>query len=549
MTEQQALAYDGVAGQPYDPCYHQACDDITNISTTALRPERRRRRLRGADDRAGRRRSGPGSWSGRPGGPVGPRVGTRVGPGRVGTARVGRAHGGTARLGPATAGRAGRDPRREVRGGVTGVAGTPPRWVRITAGSHPGGAQEPLGGHVRCADRVGQLHRPTHPTGHLEEMTMPSSNPAFSRGFPGAANGQGAQATAWGQQSQQQWGAPAPYTQQSPYAATGAQYLTMDDVVTKTGLTFLVTVLTAAVTWVMVPQDVAFGRGAPAGPGRLRARHGHHVQADRQPGGHAGLRRHPGRVPRCHQRGLQPVYPGIVAQAVIGTLGVFAGMLVVYKTGAIRVTPKLTRWIVGAMFGVLALMLVNLVASLFGFNTGLRDGGPLAIVFSLVVIGVAAFSLLLDFDMADEAIRRGAPPKTAGTSPSACSSPCLAVPGDPASAQLLPRVAATPARTHRGPVPARGPGLGRSRPPPPGSRAARPDCAVAVADTEGHAGSGDRNCTVGGPRPGLAGRTARCGRPTSRGAVHRCARPPRGAHATRRSRAQRGPQASVDGQR
>ncbi|MFL6096177.1 MAG: Bax inhibitor-1/YccA family protein, partial [Blastococcus sp.] len=44
---------------------------------------------------------------------------------------------------------------------------------------------------------------------------------------------------------------------------------------------------------------------------------------------------------------------------------------------------------------------------------GLRDGGPLAIVFSLVVIGVAAFSLLLDFDVADEAIRRGAPAKFA----------------------------------------------------------------------------------------------------------------------------------------
>jgi uncharacterized YccA/Bax inhibitor family protein len=102
-------------------------------------------------------------------------------------------------------------------------------------------------------------------------------------------------------------------------------------------------------------------------------------------------------------------------QAVIGTFGVFAGMLVVYKTGAIRVTPKLTRWIVGAMFGVLALLLVNLVVGLFvgGDALGLRDGGPIAILFSVVVIGVAAFSLLLDFDMADEAIRRGAPAKFA----------------------------------------------------------------------------------------------------------------------------------------
>jgi uncharacterized YccA/Bax inhibitor family protein len=68
----------------------------------------------------------------------------------------------------------------------------------------------------------------------------------------------------------------------------------------------------------------------------------------------------------------------------------------------------------GALIGVLVLMVANGVAYLFTPNgLGLRDGGSLAIVFSLVVIGVAAFSLLLDFDMADQAIRRGAPAKFA----------------------------------------------------------------------------------------------------------------------------------------
>jgi uncharacterized YccA/Bax inhibitor family protein len=105
---------------------------------------------------------------------------------------------------------------------------------------------------------------------------------------------------------------------------------------------------------------------------------------------------------------------GIVMQAVIGTFGVFAGMLVVYKTGAIRVTPKFTRWLLGAMIGVLVLMVANWVAFLFTpGGLGLREGGTVGIIFSLVVIGVAAFSLLLDFDMADEAIRRGAPAKFA----------------------------------------------------------------------------------------------------------------------------------------
>jgi uncharacterized YccA/Bax inhibitor family protein len=106
-------------------------------------------------------------------------------------------------------------------------------------------------------------------------------------------------------------------------------------------------------------------------------------------------------------------YSGIAVQAVIGTAGVFLGMLVIYKTGAVRVTPKLTKWIMGALIGVVVLMLANFIGNLFGFDMGLRSGGPIAIIFSLVVIGVAAFSLLLDFDQADQAIRGGVPAKYA----------------------------------------------------------------------------------------------------------------------------------------
>jgi uncharacterized YccA/Bax inhibitor family protein len=106
--------------------------------------------------------------------------------------------------------------------------------------------------------------------------------------------------------------------------------------------------------------------------------------------------------------------PEIIIQAILGTVLVFGGMLVVYKTGAVKVTPRFTKWLIGAMIGVVGLMLVNLVASFFmPGGLGLRDGGTLAIVFSLVCIGIAAFSFLLDFDAADEAIRAGAPEKTA----------------------------------------------------------------------------------------------------------------------------------------
>jgi len=107
-------------------------------------------------------------------------------------------------------------------------------------------------------------------------------------------------------------------------------------------------------------------------------------------------------------------FQGIGFQAIVGTAGVFVGMLIVYKTGAVKVTPKFTKWLMGASIGVLILMVVNLLAGFFTEGgLGLRDGSPLAYLFSIVCIGVAAFSLMLDFDMADRAVKEGAPAKFA----------------------------------------------------------------------------------------------------------------------------------------
>jgi uncharacterized YccA/Bax inhibitor family protein len=107
-------------------------------------------------------------------------------------------------------------------------------------------------------------------------------------------------------------------------------------------------------------------------------------------------------------RAFNDAWHGIVIQAVTGTVCVAAGMLFVYKTGAIRVTPRFTRMVVGGLWGVLGLMLVNGIAYLVHpGGLGLRTGGPLAIVFSLVVIALAASSLLVDFDMIEKGIRAG----------------------------------------------------------------------------------------------------------------------------------------------
>jgi uncharacterized YccA/Bax inhibitor family protein len=243
-------------------------------------------------------------------------------------------------------------------------------------------------------------------------MTMPSSNPAFSR-LGNAGNGQ--QYSGWG--AQPQYGAPAqhdPYAAPSPYAATTTRYMTMDDVVTKTGITFLVTVLAAAAVWAL-PGSTGWGLALPAILIALVLGLVISFKQIANPAATLSYAALYGVALGAFSEAFNMLYEGIVVQALIGTFGVFAGMLVVYKTGAIRVTPKLTRWVLAAGIGALVLMVVNLLAAWIGGGDGLglRSGGPLAIVFSLAVIGIAAFFLLLDFDMADEAIRRGAPAKFA----------------------------------------------------------------------------------------------------------------------------------------
>jgi uncharacterized YccA/Bax inhibitor family protein len=112
-------------------------------------------------------------------------------------------------------------------------------------------------------------------------------------------------------------------------------------------------------------------------------------------------------------------YHGIVIQAVVGTIGVFVGMAVLYRMRVLRATPKFTKFVVGALIGVVALSLINWVVAMFGGSLGLIDynvDGPkrwLPIVFSLVCIGVGALTFILDFDMVEQGVRHGLPEKYA----------------------------------------------------------------------------------------------------------------------------------------
>ncbi len=103
-------------------------------------------------------------------------------------------------------------------------------------------------------------------------------------------------------------------------------------------------------------------------------------------------------------------FEGIVLQAVLATGAVFVVMLTLFVTRTIKVTQRMRSWVIGATIGVALFYLVSIVLSFF--NVGIPfvwDTGPIGIIFSLVVIGVAAFNLLLDFDLIERGTAAGMP--------------------------------------------------------------------------------------------------------------------------------------------
>jgi uncharacterized YccA/Bax inhibitor family protein len=109
---------------------------------------------------------------------------------------------------------------------------------------------------------------------------------------------------------------------------------------------------------------------------------------------------------------FEALYDGVVTTAVVATMATFAGMFIGWKAGFIKVTSK-SRRIFGMMaMGYLIFLLVNVAASFMGFGGGWGIyGGPLGILVSLFGVGMASYSLAVDFDSIDRAVAGGAPEK------------------------------------------------------------------------------------------------------------------------------------------
>jgi len=263
---------------------------------------------------------------------------------------------------------------------------------------------------------------------------MRSSNPVFSRrgfsrdngyaGFNAApqAGGPavGTQANPYAQQGGNPY-AQNPYAQQDlqygapPQAPVSTGRMTMDDVVMRTATTLGVLIVTAALSWALLPVDDAninrsYGIGIGAA---LVAMVLGLVQSFKR-------KASPGLI--LTYAALEGVFLGVVSnivdnriasgaamQAVIGTMAVFAAVLVAYKAGWIRVNRRFYGFVMAAALGFVLLMAVNLLFAVFGGGDGLgfRSGG-LGIMFGIIGVLLGACFLALDFKQIEDGIAYGA---------------------------------------------------------------------------------------------------------------------------------------------
>lgn len=240
---------------------------------------------------------------------------------------------------------------------------------------------------------------------------MQSRNPVFSNtaGFR-----QGGPA-AYGTPQQPTWGTPPPgapvgygYEPPSaPFAGHGA--MTIDDVITKTAAVFAVLLVTAAATWLTF-SPATLGLLLVAVVVALVLGIVNSVKRVPSPALVLAYGAAEGVVIGGISYVFELSYPGIVVQAVVGTLAAFAAMLGLFATGVLRATPRFQRMMMVGLLGYALFGLVHFVGTMFGLWSSIfANGSLLGLAVSVFAVGLASLSLVLDFDDIERGVRNGVP--------------------------------------------------------------------------------------------------------------------------------------------
>ncbi|MGB4135702.1 MAG: Bax inhibitor-1/YccA family protein [Microbacterium sp.] len=115
---------------------------------------------------------------------------------------------------------------------------------------------------------------------------------------------------------------------------------------------------------------------------------------------------------------FEVMYPGVVMQATLATVAVVGVTLALFASGKIRASKKMTKIVMIAMIGYLVFSVLNLIlmwtgvnSNAFGLFSAKIGGIPLGLIIGVLVVFMAAYSLVLDFDRIQQGVRNGAPRK------------------------------------------------------------------------------------------------------------------------------------------
>jgi len=115
---------------------------------------------------------------------------------------------------------------------------------------------------------------------------------------------------------------------------------------------------------------------------------------------------------------FEGMWPGIVMQATLATVAVVAVTLALFASGKIRASKKMTKIVMIAMLGYLVFSVLNLIlmwtgvlpaGQAFGLYSATIMGIPLGLIIGVLVVFMAAYSLVMDFDQIQQGVRNGAP--------------------------------------------------------------------------------------------------------------------------------------------
>jgi uncharacterized YccA/Bax inhibitor family protein len=201
---------------------------------------------------------------------------------------------------------------------------------------------------------------------------------------------------------------PAPTADDVAAMYATPQRMTMDDVIMKTGMLLAIVVGVGAASWYL---QVPLGFAMIAGLVGFVLAMVNIFKKQVSPGLIMAYAAAQGVFLGVVSASYEGQYRGIVVQAVVGTAAVFAAVLFGYKSGRLRATPKFVKVVTFGLIGLVAVVVLNLIASAFGAGDtlGLSTGGPIAVLITLGLIVFGALTFVMDFDQADRMVAAGVP--------------------------------------------------------------------------------------------------------------------------------------------